>query len=294
VGKIGNYTIPHSVTTIGNSAFYGCSDLTSVTIGNSVTTIEVNAFTGCSSLTNIDVGVHNSIYSSINGVLFNKLQDALLLYPAGKTEDYAIPNSVTTIGDKAFSGCNGLTSVTIPHSVTTIGEFAFSYCNGLSSLTIESSVTFIKDYAFLGCNGLTEIYVKAQTPPRIVEHTFDNVYKSIPVYVCGSAEDYRKAVYWRDFTNIIQYNNCDVGVANIAGENEIRFYPNPAIDNITITLPENIPHALFTLYDMQGKMLIRKEVSNQDAISVSNLASGIYIYNVRTDKENYTNKLIHK
>ncbi|MDR0605549.1 MAG: T9SS type A sorting domain-containing protein [Bacteroidales bacterium] len=72
----------------------------------------------------------------------------------------------------------------------------------------------------------------------------------------------------------------------------ISVYPNPARDNIHIILPENIHHALFTLYDMQGKVLIRKKISNQKTISVSNLAKGVYIYNVTTDKQKHTGKLI--
>jgi hypothetical protein len=173
-----------------------------------------------------------------------------------------------------------------------IGREAFEDCRGLSSVTIGNSVTTIGDRAFYDCESLTEIYVKAQTPPRIIENTFAYVDRSILVYVCGSVEDYRKAEFWSEVTNIIQYNNCGVGIADIAGENEIRFYPNPAIDNITITLPEKITQAVFTLYDMQGKMLIRKEVNNQDAVSVSNLASGIYIYHVRTEKENCQGKVV--
>jgi hypothetical protein len=74
----------------------------------------------------------------------------------------------------------------------------------------------------------------------------------------------------------------------------IVIYPNPATDNIHITLPENVHQALFILYDMQGKILIKQEVSNQDMVSINSLASGVYIYNVRTDKQSYQGKLIHK
>jgi hypothetical protein len=74
----------------------------------------------------------------------------------------------------------------------------------------------------------------------------------------------------------------------------IVIYPNPATDNIHITLPENVHQALFTLYDMQGKILIKQEVSNQDMVSINSLASGVYIYHVRTHKQSYQGKLIHK
>jgi fibronectin type 3 domain-containing protein len=74
----------------------------------------------------------------------------------------------------------------------------------------------------------------------------------------------------------------------------ISVYPNPAMDNITVTLPENVPQAVFTLYDMQGKELIRQEVSNQDKVKVNGFAAGIYVYKVVTAKESYQGKIIIK
>ena len=67
--------------------------------------------------------------------------------------------SVTSIGNYAFVGCSGLTSIKIPNSVTSIGEWAFSYCSGLTSITIPNSVTSIGDEAFNGCSGLTSIVI---------------------------------------------------------------------------------------------------------------------------------------
>ena len=108
--------IGDSVTTIGYSAFRGCSSLTSVTIPNSVTTIGNSAFDGCSSLTSV-----------------------------------TIPNSVTTIGEDAFSNCSSLTSVTIPNSVTEIGKYAFDECNDLRYIILGNSVTTIREYTFSYC-----------------------------------------------------------------------------------------------------------------------------------------------
>ena len=116
VRGVTSVTIPNSVTSIGNYAFYGCSGLTSVTIGNSVTSIGSRAFGGCTGLTSV-----------------------------------TIPNSVTSIGNYAFYGCRALTSVTIPNSVTSIERNAFYDCTGLTSVTIPNSVTSIGYDAFYGC-----------------------------------------------------------------------------------------------------------------------------------------------
>ena len=120
-------TIPNSVTSIRDKAFYGCRGLTSVTIGSSVTSIGEDAFMFCSGLTKAEFASIESLCNiSFGNSDANPLYYAKHLYINGQeVTDLVIPNSVTSIGDRAFSGCNGLTSITIPNSVTSIGNTAF-------------------------------------------------------------------------------------------------------------------------------------------------------------------------
>ena len=158
--EINDLVIPNSVTTIGNYAFSGCSGLTSVTIPNSVTSIGDEAFYGCD-LTSVHISdlaawckIH-FLFESQNPLYF-----AHHLFMNGKEiNDLVIPNSVTTIGDCAFSGCSSLTSVTIPNSVKSIGDYAFKDCSSLTSVTIPNSVTSIGDYAFKDCSSLSSITI---------------------------------------------------------------------------------------------------------------------------------------
>ena len=160
-------TIPNSVASIGNSAFYRCSGLTSVTIPNSVTTIGESAFANCSSLNSINVASGNTHYSSIDGVLYNYVQDTLIECPGARTS-LTIPNSVTSIGNNAFFYCRGLTSITIPNSVTSIGNDAFGECRGLTSIKCLASI-----------------------PPSIGDNSFQNISDTCTLTVpCSSLEAY--------------------------------------------------------------------------------------------------------
>ncbi len=162
-------TIPGSVTSISSSAFRGCTGLTSITIPDSVTSIGGAAFRGCTSLNSITLpfvgntknGTSNTHFGYIFGASDSFYHDG---YVPSSLRNVVI-TSETSILNEAFVNCTGLTSITISDSVTRIGGFAFSGCTGLKSVTIGNSVTRIDDYAFSGCTGLTSI-----TIPNSVTH----------------------------------------------------------------------------------------------------------------------------
>lgn len=128
--------VTYRVTRIGNFAFNGCQELTSVSIPESVTSIGGDAFYGCSGLTTI------TIPESVTSIASNTFE-----YCTGLTS-VSIPNSISSIGESAFAYCSGLTSVNIPESVTRIGGFAFSACSNLKEFTVPETLTSIGQNAF--------------------------------------------------------------------------------------------------------------------------------------------------
>ncbi len=145
-----------AVIEIGASAFRNCVSLTSISIPSSVISIGSLTFAGCTNLTQIIADESNTVYSTIDGVLFDTEGTRLVYYPIGKTsQEYVVPNGVTHIADYAFYYMTNLTSVTLPDTLTHIGTYAFQNFTSLTSITIPSTVVSIGTYAFYNCSGLT-------------------------------------------------------------------------------------------------------------------------------------------
>ena len=170
LGKSGIYNIPTSVTSIGDSAFWGCSNLTKITVPESVTSIGNGAFGECKRLTTMTIpsGVTSIGYETFFGC------DSLrtITIPASVTDIGAaafcyceslttikIPSGITCINDSTFQDCTSLTSITIPTSVREISYYAFAGCESLISIEIPTSVTNIESFAFYGCDNLTNVAI---------------------------------------------------------------------------------------------------------------------------------------
>lgn len=215
--SVKNLTIPDTVKNIGEEALRWCNNLKTLTIGSGVNYLDADMFNRCASLESITVSSANEKYASVDGIVYNKAKDTLVVYPLGKGEsynvpasvsnidaldswqyanvnvtfsdasksyktvdgvtytadmtkvircnkdksgEYTMPDTVTKISDKAFSGCENLTEVKVSDNVTEIVYGAFENCSSLKSVTIPDKVNKMGEYAFMGCEELEKVYTE--------------------------------------------------------------------------------------------------------------------------------------
>lgn len=248
-------TIGGRVTSVGNSAFYDCKNLTSVTIGDNVTSIGKNAFAGCYSINTISISEHSQL-TSIGDDAFGGCCFVSIDLPKGVTSignsafegcdrltTINIPDGVTSIGDGTFSYCTSLTSITIPESVTSVGNSAFSYCASLTSITIPESVISIGDGAFSACTSLTSITIPEYVM-SIGAWTFDGCKNLTSITFLGKPS----------ISPSYAFQNCNVKKTIWKGNTPSDTYYNIKSAINYIANSDYASYANFKVYPMLGSM----------------------------------------
>ncbi len=226
--------IPESVTSIGSFAFTG-TDITSVSIPKSVTYIGQGAFSRCQNLTSVQVEEGNPVYDSRGNC--NAIIETASNTLIEGWEFSSIPNSITSLGEGAFSGCYDMKSFNIPSSVTRIGSEAFWGC-GLTSVSIPESVTSIGTYAFY-CTSLKSMYCYGKTAPKTEgEIFFDVNLNRVTLFVPEESIDaYKAKEPWKSFGNIIAINEKTFISGDANGDGGVNVFDVTATVNYILGSP---------------------------------------------------------
>ena len=300
-GLSGMLIIPSSVTSIGPAAFGSCSGFTgALVIPESVTELNtpvppINGIRGtfqeCTGFTSLVLPESLRIIgggeggegcfawcSNLSGTLnlpdsLREIGDGAFAGCVGFTGILTLPDSLTYIGSEAFMGCTGLYGeIVIPHSVTLIDVEAFRYCPGFTSVTLGARLERMEHNVFMD-TPIEAIKIHAETPPSLHFNAFNGIDKNIPVYIpCHTLDLYRYTEVWGEFTNFIE--DCSL-VVDEEGSVEVRVYPNPASDLVTI---EGIEAVEMQVFNAVGQLVETVHHTNQ--IVVSGWAKGVYVVKI--------------
>lgn len=210
-GGLTSYTVPSGVTGISSNAFAGCNSLIDIYLGDQVTTIGAYAFSGCSQL--ISITLPDTV-TKIGDNAFRGCSKLSKFYGKYASEDnrclvidgvlksfassgltsYTIPDSITSIGDNAFSSCTNLKTVTLHSNIGSIGKSAFSNCKNLSSLNLNDGISYIGEAAFYYCTALTSITIPNGIT-TIEADTFFNCSKLASITIPGSVKEIKSSAF---------------------------------------------------------------------------------------------------
>lgn len=209
--NIKQITLPNSIISIGDSAFYGNSKLYNISLPNSIKSIGEKAFSECTGL--YSASVPNSVSYIGDGAFMG----------CKSLKYFKLPEYIDSIRANTFYNCNSLVDVYIPNSVKYIGEYAFSECRNLKSVTLPNSLNNIGNYAFKECNALESIYYDTDNPIFAYQDIFSN-YSNPILYVNESALDkFINTVPWNLFDKIEPYDFADIDDVINVGDNRKSF-----------------------------------------------------------------------
>ena len=190
--EISGSSIGSCVTSIGDGAYSGCTNLYRVNIPNTVTSIGKKAFSGCTSL--MECGIPDSVRSIGESAFTNCTQLSYI----------TLPNGLEYLGSHAFENCLNFYNINIPSTLTSLPAYCFYNCDGLSDIEIPSTIQVIGNYAFGYCSGLYNLTIYSMTPPTITTSTFFNVNSNFKIFVPSEAVNtYKAADGWRTYSSKI-------------------------------------------------------------------------------------------
>ncbi len=243
-------SIPKSVTSIGNYAFYGCTGLTSFTINKTVTNIGIGAFAGCTALAELEIERGNLSFRIEDGMLYDKEKTRLLSCIGTKSGVYVVPSTVMKVDNAAFASCTQLTSIEFPNTIESIGDSLFMGCTNITTARIPYTVQRIGSHAFAN-SGMTTMEI-----PKTVREIGDNAF--------GGCEKLALVILHRSsrqgtdiFANCNKFDLIEIGnPANMMVVNGIHYDVNFDSKEAVVVKSDKLPYS--------GKLAIPETFSFKD------------------------------
>jgi len=297
----------NNVNKIEDSAFSGCSSLSSINLPNTITSIGSSAFNDCTSL--ISINLPNSI---------NKIAQGAFSYSGLLSIE--IPTNINNIGQNAFSGCKNLTTFSIVNGTNPLsfGDYVFLGCSQLQTVNLGrnisgtpfqniktitkvnitgNSVDRIENSAFYGCTGITIITSENPTPPISGNNCFYDVNKTTSMVNVpyDSRCLYKAANGWKDFENIIDGTTylCEQSIDDIP-ENQLQIYPNPTTGKLSVVSVQLSVESI-EIFDVYGRNVASHHFiisSSNHLINISHLSAGVYFVKIRTEAGEVVRKVV--
>lgn len=271
--KSGKYTVPEGVTKIKSRAFYGCEALTELEISSSVADFDAAAFYGCRLLSAINVSPENSVYSSKNGIVFDKKGIALVRFPNASLGEYTVPEGIEEIFAYAFSNCTSLTSVKIADTVKSIGNGAFENCENLSSFKRGNGNVTVGYMPFKGCENLQLLELPYGTKSMEM-FEFQNCDSLKEVKIPGSIE----SVGYYSFSGCVNLEKIllDDGIGAI-GDGSFAGCPKLS----EVTLPDSVRSIGYGAFAGCGKLETVSVPKDLEYIGAEAFSSTVFLENAK-------------
>ncbi len=253
--------LPDSLLTISDYAFYSCNKLTTITLPKNVSSIGETIFQGCDSLESIYVNENNTKYKSVDGVIFDWEEKALIKYPSNKSgTSYTVPSDIISISLYGFESSHNLTDVTLTEDVLSIGSGAFYNCSNIVNINISDNTSSIGSNAFEDCSSLKEI----KLPTSIEE---------ISTYTFSGCTSLRKVIIYENVNKIF-----DNAFSNLS--DELVIYGRE--DSYAETFADD-NHITFIV--ITSDKIAALSNLTVDGITVPGFSSDVYNYNVIVEKD---------
>ena len=262
--EITTLEIPSGITSIGDGVFLSSNNLTNLTLSSKITSAGKYAFNNCSNLKDIRYYIYDDLATYIQKGHPAFYVNCSIKYYWNNQEitTLEIPTSVTSIGNHAFYGCNGLTSVEFPSNLSSIGDWAFSNCSNLQNINLPSGINTIGSGAFWDCSNLTNVILPSALTSigniafvncsNLANVTLSSNITSIGYSAFSDCKSLKNLTISKDVTSIkdIRFNNdyedLELESVYVAWQNPIEagsFFNRIKISNCTLYVPKGTKEA---------------------------------------------------